>query len=134
MDAFSLLYSKLYLQNSVYLYLVPLLLHRIGNLLAYVAALFATSVCRLLSVLGREVAVSKPIFSKIFLNRGLFLSFLISLHEAVSLSCSRVCLQSAASPLCKICSDSFFMRFYLDFFHFSLFKKKETSKLHYRTA
>ena len=43
-----------YLQNCVYLYLVPLLLHGIGNLLAYKAALFVTYVCRLLIVLGRE--------------------------------------------------------------------------------
>ena len=41
-------------QNSVYLFLAPLLLHRIANLLAYVAALRVTSVCRLLSVHGRE--------------------------------------------------------------------------------
>ena len=34
---------NLYWQNCVYLYLVPLLLHNIGNLLAYVAALFETS-------------------------------------------------------------------------------------------
>ena len=31
-----------YLQNCVYLYFVPFLLHRIGNLLAYVAAFFVT--------------------------------------------------------------------------------------------
>ena len=43
-----------YLQNCLNFYLVPLLLHRIGKLLAYVAALFVTSVCRLLSVRGRE--------------------------------------------------------------------------------
>ena len=46
--------SNYYLQNCVILCLVPLLLRVIGNLLAYVAALFVTSVCRLLSVLGRE--------------------------------------------------------------------------------
>ena len=43
-----------YLQSSVYLCLVPLLLHGIGNLLAYVAVLFVTKVCLLLSVCGRE--------------------------------------------------------------------------------
>ena len=37
-----------YWQSCVYLYLVPLLLNRIGNLLAHVAALIVTSVCRLL--------------------------------------------------------------------------------------
>ena len=42
------------MQNCAYLYLVPLLLHGIGNLLAFVAALFVTSVCPLLSVRGRE--------------------------------------------------------------------------------
>ena len=41
-----------YLQNCVYMYLVPLLLNGIGNLLAYEAALFMTSVCRWLSVRG----------------------------------------------------------------------------------
>ena len=35
--------------KTVYLYLV---LNRIGNLLAYVAAIFVTSVCRLLSLSG----------------------------------------------------------------------------------
>ena len=54
MDAFSLLYSKLFfLRNCVYLYLLPILLHRIGNSLAYVAALFVTSVCRLIRARGR---------------------------------------------------------------------------------
>ena len=37
-----------------HLCLVRLLLHRIGNLLEYVAVLYLTSVCRLLSVRGRE--------------------------------------------------------------------------------
>ena len=46
---------KYNLQNCVYLCLVPFLLHRIPNLLAYVAAFFVTSVCLLLSVRGREV-------------------------------------------------------------------------------
>ena len=41
-----------YWQNCVYLYLVTLLLNRIGNFLAYVADLLVTSVCRLLSVCG----------------------------------------------------------------------------------
>ena len=66
-----------YLQNCVYLYLVPLLLPRIVNLAAYLAALFVTSVCWLLSFVaekaGREtlileVAGSKPI--RFFSNRG----------------------------------------------------------------
>ena len=35
-----------YMQNWVYLFLVPLLLNNVGKLLAYVAALFVTSVCR----------------------------------------------------------------------------------------
>ena len=39
-----------YLQNCVYLCLVLLLLQSIGNLLAYVAALFVASISRLLSV------------------------------------------------------------------------------------
>ena len=41
-----------YLQNCAYLFLVPLLLKGIGNLLAYVAALIVTSDCRWLSVRG----------------------------------------------------------------------------------
>ena len=44
-DAFSLLNSKILLANCVCLYLVLLLLHRIGNLLAYVAALLVASIC-----------------------------------------------------------------------------------------
>ena len=43
---------KDHLQNCVYLYLVSVLLNRIDNLLAFVAALFVTSVCRWLSVRG----------------------------------------------------------------------------------
>ena len=39
-----------YLQHCVYLYLVPFLLNGIGNLLAYVAALFVTTVSWLLSL------------------------------------------------------------------------------------
>ena len=34
------------MQNWVYLYFAPFLLNRIGKLLAYVAALLVTSVCR----------------------------------------------------------------------------------------
>ena len=44
-DAFNLLYSKLLLPKLC-LYLVPLLLNRIGNLLAYVDASVVTSICR----------------------------------------------------------------------------------------
>ena len=40
-----------YMLNCVYLYLVPLLLNGIDNLL-YAAALFVNSVCRCLSVRG----------------------------------------------------------------------------------
>ena len=43
-----------YMQKCVYFYLVTLLLNRIGDLLAYVAAIFVTSVCRFLTVRGRE--------------------------------------------------------------------------------
>ena len=41
-----------YLQNFVCLYLVPILLNRIRNSLASVAALLVTSVCQWLSVRG----------------------------------------------------------------------------------
>ena len=54
-DAFRLLGSKLLLANCVYLYLVPFLPNCIGNLLAYVAALFVTSVWRWLKVRGGVV-------------------------------------------------------------------------------
>ena len=55
MNAFSLLYSKKLLAKLFFfLYLVSLLLHGVGNLLAFVAALFVTSVCQLLSVRGRK--------------------------------------------------------------------------------
>ena len=43
------------MQKWVYLYLVPLLLNRIGNFLAYVTTLFVTSVCRLLSLLAEYI-------------------------------------------------------------------------------
>ena len=39
-----------YLQICVCFYLVPFLLHRVGSLLSYVAALFVTSFCRLVGV------------------------------------------------------------------------------------
>ena len=44
-----------YMPNCVYLYLLPLLLHIIDTLLAYVADLFVTSVCGLLRVRGQGV-------------------------------------------------------------------------------
>ena len=51
-DAFSLFYSKL-LFAKLSLFLFSLILpNRIDNLLAYVAALFMTSICRLLSLRG----------------------------------------------------------------------------------
>ena len=46
LDAFVCYIPNYFLQNFVYLYLVPLLLNCIGNLLAYVAASFVTSGCR----------------------------------------------------------------------------------------
>ena len=87
-DAFSLLYSKLILnnfklQNCVCLYLVPILLNRFGNLLACLAALFVTFACRWLRVsselLVREtqnifIAVgrrSNPRLSRMFANSRL---------------------------------------------------------------
>ena len=45
-------FPNYYLQIVVYLYLVPLMLNGIGNILAYVAALFVTSICRWLGVRG----------------------------------------------------------------------------------
>ena len=75
-----------YLQNCVYLYLVPLLLHGIGNLLAYVAALFVTRFAGCLAFVAEkagcetpiiELAGSKPLRNKVLLVRGFFLSFRI---------------------------------------------------------
>ena len=56
MDAFNLINSKLLLAKLCLFVLVPLLLHGIWKLLAYVAALCvtSTSVCRLLRFRGRE--------------------------------------------------------------------------------
>ena len=39
----ALSFTIYYMQNCIFLYLVLLLLHRIGNLLAYVAALLVAS-------------------------------------------------------------------------------------------
>ena len=46
MDAFNLLYSKLLLAKLCLFDLMPFLLKCFGNLVAYVAAYFVTSVCR----------------------------------------------------------------------------------------
>ena len=53
-DAFSFLYSKILLAKLCLCVFDATLLHSIGNLLAYVAVLYASSFCRLLSVRGRE--------------------------------------------------------------------------------
>ena len=58
LDAFNLIYSNLLLAKLCLFVFGAILLHRIGNLLAYVAALFVTSVCRLLSIRGRECRAS----------------------------------------------------------------------------
>ena len=50
-DAFYI--PTFYIPNCVSLYLLPLLLHGIGNLLAYVAAPFVIRVCGFLRVRGR---------------------------------------------------------------------------------
>ena len=63
-DVFQFITGK----NCIHLYLVPLLLHSIGNLLAYLAASFVTSVYRLLCVRGREI-LAKCITRKVLLNR-----------------------------------------------------------------
>ena len=52
MDASVYYFPNNYMPNCVYLYLVPLLLHRSGNLFASVA-LFVTSGCRLCSFRSR---------------------------------------------------------------------------------
>ena len=69
MDAFSLLYSKLLLAK--------LRLFAFGSLLTYVAALFVTSVCRLLRCQTPflKVADSKPILSKFFTDSRFISTF-----------------------------------------------------------
>ena len=52
MDAFSLLYSKLIPAKFCLLVFGVTFAEMFGNLLAFVAALFVTSVCRWLSVRG----------------------------------------------------------------------------------
>ena len=88
-DAFSFFIPNYYLQNCGYL--VPFLLHRIGNLLAYVAAflwlVFAGDYALVAERSGRETsflefARSKPMCSEVLLIRGLFLYFLVSLYKA----------------------------------------------------
>ena len=86
-----------YLQSWVYLYLVPLLLNRFDNLLAYVAALFMTSVFLLLSLRGWVDSAWESNFldcsmsqngilhvAEFLLIRGLLILFLISLDRAAS--------------------------------------------------
>ena len=52
---------KYYLQSCVYLYLVPILPHRIGNLLAYIAALFVAKFCNLSTVRGEDARSGDPV-------------------------------------------------------------------------
>ena len=113
-DAFSLLYSKLLHAKLSQFFLMPLLLNCIGKLSAYVAALFVTSVCRLLSLrswldnawVSKSLDCSRSqirilhVADFFLLSRGIFLIFLISLDRAALWPCSRKCLRSAASPLC----------------------------------
>ena len=93
-----------YLQNCVFLYLVPLMRYRIGNLLAYVAWLLVASFLVNLNIRGisYKVADSNPTRSRVFANLRLISTFFISLDRAAFWSCSRKCLRSAASPLCYV--------------------------------
>ena len=125
-DAFSLFYSKL-LFAKLSLFLFSLILPNcIDNLLAYVAALFMTSICRLLSLRGwGDSAWDSKSFDFFYCSRshirilhvveflliwGLFLLFLISIDRAAFWSCSRKCLRSAASPLCSNNENIFFYK------------------------
>ena len=113
-----------YLQICVYLYLVPLLLNGIGNLLAYVAVFFVTSVCRLLSLRGwgdsawdsKSLDCSRSQIRTLhvadfLLIRGLFLPFLVLLGRAVFCWSSLKCLRSSASPLWLIFWLIFFIHY-----------------------
>ena len=76
-----------FVPSFVYLYLVSLCLQRIGNFLAYIAALYVTMGCLLAFVAERtgcytpifEVADSKPICIEVLLTRGLILFLLFHL-------------------------------------------------------
>ena len=113
MDASVYYFPKNYLPNCVYLYLVPLLLHRSGNLFAYVA-LFVTSGCRSLSFRGRASSVLE------FKSRGrwfqsdmlqsftnlrlISIFFIISLYKAVLFVVfSLVFAKRIFASVCDIC-------------------------------
>ena len=86
--------------------MLPLLLHHLANLFAYVVTLFVTSVRQKLSVFCREgrarefyleIAGSSPIPSKILLVRGLFqvFSFIYIICRVLSSVCEaqlRLCI------------------------------------------
>ena len=83
--------------------LMLLLLHRIGNFLAFVAALlvaifwgFEASVAEWLVC---ETQICYPL--SFFSNSRLISIFL---DRAAFWSCCRKCLRSAASPLCNLCA------------------------------
>ena len=76
--------ANYYMQNCVYLYLVPLLLYGIGNLLAYVAALFVARVCNL-SVLVAQMRGKETINLLVVgsICPELILSFFLSLWSYI---------------------------------------------------
>ena len=75
--------SNLLHANYFYIYLVPLLVHRIGNLIAYVAALFLASNGKLASARGADARSGDSIswsqdrisHSKNFVFQAVFLFF-----------------------------------------------------------
>ena len=94
---------------------MPLLLNGIGNFLGYVAALFVTSVCWLLSLRGLVDSArnSKSLncnrsqirilhIAEFLLIGGSFLLFLISLDKAAFCVLASVC--DAQLRLCKFCT------------------------------
>ena len=109
----SVLYSKLLLAKLSLFVFGATFAEWLGSLLAYVAALFVTSICRLLSWLGWGDCLTLKIcrlcsrsqipiqhVAEFLIIRGLILLFCISHDRAAFRSCSHKCLRS---PLCWNC-------------------------------
>ena len=92
-----------YMQNCDNLYLVPLLLHRICNLLACAAVLFVACVSKLSRVCGTVATTGdskspglriESATANVLFNKAHFFIFLNSLYRAADLSFSRQCSEA----------------------------------------
>ena len=102
------------MQNCVFLHMVLLLQHRIGNLfnlfvnrLRYCWLLhrdfeypWLSGYCVRLNFVRSQIRIRHV--AEFVLIRGLFLLFIILLNRAAFWSYSRKCLRSAALPLCQL--------------------------------